>query len=221
MIIPAILKWFFITLISIILFHQIVIRIIRHIVNFPAPAFITRIIDNPIRRRFVQNPEIIASRMMLNPGMTVLEIGPGKGSYTKAVAEKILPNGKVFAIDIQEEVINYVKKRIEKEKISNIIPSVDNAYDLSFSDESIDRIFSIACLPEIPDKIKVLKEFRRVLKPDGIISLCELFPDPDYPFRNTEKKWAEKANLKLIAEHGNWFAYQLNFGKKDDKARTL
>lgn len=54
----------------------------------------TWLIDNPLRRKFVQKPDVIAERMQLKPGMIVVEIGPGKGSYTKAVAKRILPNGK-------------------------------------------------------------------------------------------------------------------------------
>ena len=81
-------------------------------------------------------------RMKLKPGMIVVEIGPGKGSYTKAVAEKVLPNGKVFAIDVQETVIKRLKQKIEKENISNIIPKIDDAHNLSFEDNSVDRIFA-------------------------------------------------------------------------------
>ena len=90
-----------------------------------------------------QKPKVVATRMQLKPGMKVVEVGPGKGNYTKAVAEKILPDGKVYAIDIQESVIDQLRKKIEKEKISNIIPMIDDAYNLSFEDESINRIFSI------------------------------------------------------------------------------
>ena len=191
----------------------VIVRIIRKIYKFPIPAFATRLIDNPFRRRLIQKPELIAERMQLKPGMTVVEIGPGKGSYTKVVAEKVQPNGKVFAIDIQESIINRLKKKIKKENIQNIIPKIDDAHNLSFEDESVDRIFAIACLPEIPDPISVLKEFKRILKPDGIISLSELFPDPDYPLRRTEKRWAKEAGLDFYEGFGNWFVYQLNFIK--------
>lgn len=151
--------------------------------------------------------------MGLKPGMKVLELGPGKGNYTKAVAKEILPNGRLYAIDISEDVIERLKEKIEEEKIPNIIPKVDDAYDLSFEDESIDRIYAITCLPEIPEPVRALKEFRRVLKPNGIISLCELLLDPDYPFKKTEKRWAKEAGLTLDEEFGNWFVYQLNFKK--------
>ena len=140
----------------------------------------------------------------------------GNGSYTKAVAKKILPDGKVYAIDIQESVVKYLQRRVEKENIPNIIPKVDDAYNLSFEDESIDRIFAIGCLPEIPDPVRVLREFKRVLKPGGLVSLCELFPDPDYPWRRTEVRWAKEAGLELRQQFGTWFTYQLNFGKRKE-----
>ncbi|MHA1199372.1 MAG: class I SAM-dependent methyltransferase [Candidatus Heimdallarchaeaceae archaeon] len=190
------------------------IRFIRKIYPFPIPHFVVNLIDNPIRRKYIQNPDEIAERMGLKPGDIVLEVGPGKGSYTKAVAERVLPEGKVYAIDIQQPVLDRLEKRLKEENITNIIPKLDDAYNLSFDDDSIDIIFAIACLPEIPKQVEVLKEFKRVLKPGGIISLCELFIDPDYPLRRTEKKWAGNAGLSLKEEYGNWFAYQLNFTKE-------
>ncbi|MHA1689398.1 MAG: class I SAM-dependent methyltransferase [Promethearchaeota archaeon] len=174
----------------------------------------TQLIDNPWRRKFIQNPEVVANRMQFEPAMNIVEIGPGKGHYTITVAKRIFPDGKVYAVDISEEVINRLKRTLEKEEITNIIPRIENAYHFSFSNESMDRILAIACLPEVPEPVKVLKECHRILKPTGLVSLCELFIDPDYPHRKTEIKWAKKAGFELDQEFGNWFIYQLNFRKK-------
>ncbi len=192
----------------------VIAKIARRIYPFPIPHFMTEIIDNPVRRKYIQKPDQIAQRMGTAPGAIVLEVGPGKGSYTKAVAKRIEPEGIVYAIDIQQPILDKLQVRIDEEGIKNIIPKLDDAYNLDIEDNSVDIIFAIACLPEIPKPIKVLKEFKRVLKPGGTISLCELFIDPDYPLRRTEKKWAEEAGLILKEEYGNWFSYQLNFGKK-------
>lgn len=192
----------------------VVLRIIRRYHKFPVPAFMTRLIDNPIRRKLIQKPETVAKRMKLEPGMIVIEIGPGKGNYTKSLAKNILPDGKVYAIDIQDSIIYHLKKKIEKENIINVIPKLDDVYNLSFEDESVDRILMIACLPEIPDPIRVLKELKRILKPNGLISLSEMLPDPDYPRRRTEKRWAKEAGLEFLEGFGNFFIYQLNFIKK-------
>ncbi|MEJ2252531.1 MAG: methyltransferase domain-containing protein [Candidatus Lokiarchaeota archaeon] len=191
----------------------VVAKIVRKIHPFPIPAFLTRLIDNPIRRKFMQQPEKLADRLDLKPGMTVIEVGPGKGNYTKAIAKKVSSDGRVYAIDIQEWVIEKLKKRLEEENIKNIEPKIDDAYALSFQDNSIDRIFLNTCLPEIPEPVRALKEFRRVLKKGGFVSMSELFLDPDYPFRSTEKRWAKEAGLDLKSEFGNWFTYQLNFQK--------
>ncbi|MGQ9721149.1 MAG: class I SAM-dependent methyltransferase [Candidatus Jordarchaeum sp.] len=171
----------------------------------------------PIRRRVIQRPEVLAERMRLKPGMIIVEIGPGKGNYTKAVAERVLPGGKVYAIDIQKSVIERLKKRTEKEGITNIIPKIDDAYNLSFTNESVDRILAICTLPEIPEPGKVLREFHRILKPDGLVCLSEVLPDPDYPRRSTEKRWASEAGFELREEFGNFFLYQLNFGKNRNR----
>ncbi len=211
--------WFVLQLILIgfgiwLIFVFVIFRIVRHYYHFPIPGFFTQFIDNPYRRRFIQRPDVLAERMQLKPGMIVVEIGPGKGNYTKAVAERVLPGGKVYAIDIQESVIERLKKKVEKEGITNIVPKIDDAYHLSFADESVDRVLGIAVLPEIPEPVKVLREFYRILKPHGLVCLCELLPDPDYPRRSTEKRWAAEAGFELKQEFGNFFIYQLNFGKK-------
>lgn len=210
----SILLGILILFLSILVFILVILKIIRFFYKFPIPAILTRVIDNPYRRRFIQRPDVLVERMQLESGMIVVEIGPGKGTYTQAVAEKILPNGKVYAVDIQESVIEQLMKRIEKMGITNIVPKIENAHDFSFSEASVDRVLAIASLPEIPNPIKVLQECYRILKSDGLVCLCELFPDPDYPRRKTEKRWAEEAGLELRQEFGNWFAYQLNFGKK-------
>jgi ubiquinone/menaquinone biosynthesis C-methylase UbiE len=208
-----IVKWTAVTIGIFLFLILVVIRIIRHYYHFPIPSYLTQLIDNPIRRRLIQKPDTIADRMHLSSGLVVVEIGPGKGSYTIAVAKKILPEGKVFAVDIQKSVINRLKERVKTEKITNIYPKIDDAHDFSFGNESVDRIFAIASLPEIPEPIKVLCECYRVLKRNGILSLCELVIDPDYPRRKTEKRWAKEAGFKLETQYSNILSYQLNFKK--------
>lgn len=191
-----------------------ILRIVKRFYHVPAPALATRLIDNPIRRRFIQPPAEVANRMRLEPGMVVVEIGPGKGSYTIVVADRVLPGGVVFAIDIQEAVVERLKERIEREGVANLFPRVDDAYDISLDDSSVDRVLMNVVIAEIPEPVRVLRECHRILKPDGLVCLCEMLPDPDYPMRRTEKRWAEEAGLELREEFGNFFIYQLNFGKK-------
>lgn len=192
---------------------QVVFRIIRHWYHFPIPSFMIQFIDNPLRRRFIQSPEVAADRMGLLPGMRVVEIGPGKGSYTFAFARRVTLDGVVYACDIQKDVVDRLRERARREGVSNVDARIDNAHAFSFPDDSIDRVIALSCLAEIPDPVKVLKECKRILKPGGLVCLTELLPDPDYPFRGTEKGWAAEAGLELAEEFGGFFAYQLHFRK--------
>jgi ubiquinone/menaquinone biosynthesis C-methylase UbiE len=209
-----IVKWTGIIFLCWLFFALVIARIARHLYHFPIPGFLTRLIDNPLRRRFVQNPGKIAANMHLQPGMVALEIGPGKGSYTKGVAAAVLPGGIVHALDIDQGIIDRLQRHVEKEHLFNIQPAKGDAYAMPFDESSIDRIFMVTCLPEIPDRVRVLKECCRVLKSDGMLSTCELFLDPDYPLRRTEIKWAIAAGFELVESTGTWFAYQLNFKKR-------
>jgi len=158
--------------------------------------------------------------MDLKPGMMVVEIGPGKGSYAIAVAERVLPDGKVYAVDIQESVVERLKKRLGREGITNVYPRIGDAYALSFEDSSVDRVLAITALPDIPNPVEALREFHRILKPDGLLCLSELLPDPDYPLRSTVKRWADEAGFRPKKEFGNLFAYQLSFMKKQEQSET-
>jgi ubiquinone/menaquinone biosynthesis C-methylase UbiE len=146
--------------------------------------------------------------------MLLLEVGPGKGTYTFEVAKQV-PDGKIIAIDIQESVVRKLKKKCEELGITNVETKVMDVYDLNFDNEVFDRVFLLSCLPEIPDPIRALKELNRVLKPNGLLCSVEAFPDPDYPLPRTEISWAEDAGFTLDYRYGNWFIYYLIFSKSN------
>ena len=187
-------------------------RLVRRLWRFPIPSFLTQLIDNPLRRRIIQPPGEFADRLRLEPGMSVVEIGPGKGSYTFEVARRVAP-GTIYACDIAPYVVEKLRERAEKEGLTNVDARIEDVFHLGFPDSSIDRVYMIATLPEIPSPVEALMECRRVLKPGGLLSLSELLFDPDYPLRRTEKRWAVEAGFVLEEEYGGLVCYQLNYGK--------
>jgi ubiquinone/menaquinone biosynthesis C-methylase UbiE len=211
----TILEWLAWALLTLFLLLEVVLRVAKRFHHIPAPALATKLIDNPLRRRLVQSPERTADQMRLAPGMTVVEIGPGKGSYTAAFARRIAP-GTLHAVDIQPEVVERLRERMKKEGIANVDVRAEDAQSLSLPNAFADRVILIACLAEIPDPVKALREAARVLKPGGLVVTSELLPDPDYPLRSTERRWAAQAGLEQAEEYGNAFVYQLHFRKKND-----
>jgi len=111
-ILSTIIKWVFLVLLAYILFVEVVLRIVRRFYQFPIPGFVARWIDNPIRRR-IQPPEKIVEWMGVEQGMSLLEIGPGPGTFTFEATRKVGKTGFVYAIDIQDLIVTELNKRVD------------------------------------------------------------------------------------------------------------
>ena len=212
-VIISVIKRVFLVLLAYILFVEVVLRIVRRFYQFPIPDFVVRLIDNPIRRR-IQPPDKIVEWMGAEQGMSLLEVGPGPGTFTFEAARQVGDKGQVYAVDIQESIVTSLSQKIEQQGIPNVSVEQASAYDLPYSDQYFDRIFMIAVLGEIPDKQRALAEFRRVLKDDGFLAIGEFLPDPDYPRRKTVTSWCQDSGFILSGTFGNLLHYLLLFSQK-------
>jgi ubiquinone/menaquinone biosynthesis C-methylase UbiE len=177
----------------------------------PCPSSWSWLVDNPLRRWDVRHALIRAG---LHAGETVLELGPGPGAFTIDAAQRVGPEGRLIAVDIQPEMIAQVEARVREAGLTNVETHIASAYELPIEDGAVDRAFLVTVLPEIPDPVRALREIHRVLKPDGVISTTEEFLDPDYPRRATTIAWAKAAGFELTERYGNWWNYTLNFRRK-------
>jgi ubiquinone/menaquinone biosynthesis C-methylase UbiE len=177
----------------------------------PCPSSWSWIVDNPLRRWDVRHA---LDRAGLRAGETVLELGPGPGAFTVDAAQRVGPEGRLVAVDIQPEMIAQVEARVREAGLTNVETHVASAYELPVENGTVDRAFLITVLPEIPDPVRALREINRVLKPGGIVSTTEEFLDPDYPRRQTTIAWATAAGFEPVERYGNWWNYTLNFRRK-------
>ena len=192
-------------------FWLVIVRILAKLSSGePCPYALAWLVDNPLRHRYM-GP--LLDRVGIQPGEQVLELGPGPGAFTVEAARRTEPGGSLVTVDIQPQMIAEVERKVREAGLTNVEPHVASAYDLPLEDESADRAFLVTVLPEIPDRQRALAELRRVLKPDGVLSITEEFMDPDYPLARTTIRWAEKAGFELAERHGNWWVYTLNFRK--------
>ena len=196
---------------------QVLLRIIRKLFHFPAPAFIGIFLDSN-RRRVLQPAEDFIQAAGIKPGMHVLEIGCGSGAFTTFVARAVGPGGKVEALDIQPAMLAQVEQKLKKSAyhdIQNIILHQASAYELPFADAELDLVYLITVLPEIPDQAKGLAEIHRVLKPGGILAVAELLLDPDYPLKSTTIRHCGEAGFSYQDSSGNFWSYTARFIKND------
>jgi len=198
-----------------IVLYLALLRIIRKLYHFPAPAFIGRFLDSNVRR-WLQPPDKIIERSGIKPGMTVLDLGCGSGAFTTFVAKAVGEHGKVYAVDIQPAMLRQLERKLarsENRDITNIELKQASAYNLPFEDGSLDLVYMVTVLQEIPDRGRALREVRRVLKPGGILAVTEFLPDPDYPLRSTTIRLCQREGFVLDDNSGNLWNYTVRFKK--------
>lgn len=133
---------------------------------------------NPLRK-FILSPSKLVNRLSLNQSANVLELGCGPGYYSAKVAQKI-PSGKLTLVDIQQEMLDMAKRRMDLFDISNINYVLADALELPFENDSFDVIFMIAMLGEVPNREKCIRELHRILRTGGLLSISEQSYDPHF-----------------------------------------
>jgi protein-L-isoaspartate O-methyltransferase len=172
----------------------------------------------PYGQRFwVEVPHPIITRARLRqvldprPGERILEIGPGTGYYTLDMAEWVGPQGTVEIFDLEQKFLDHVTLAAEGSGISNITPTLGDATELPFEDDSVDAVVLTAVLGEIPDRSAALREVERVLRPGGRLIVGELFGDPHFTTFASLQGQCGDANLGLEGRSGNWIGYFARF----------
>lgn len=176
---------------------------------FPPQMAFTLLI--PARNLFL-SPKQLISRLHLNRDSTVLEVGPGPGYFSTHIA-KVLTEGRLVLADIQQEMLDKAKKRILRKKISNVDFYLCNGDSFLLPDESFDVIFLVTVIGEIENKNAYIKEFHRLLKSEGILSISELKGDPDKLTISEVKELITDSGFVFDNLFGNEDNYTINFKK--------
>jgi arsenite methyltransferase len=106
----------------------------------------------------------------LDRGSVVADVGAGTGLLTFAAAERVGPEGDVIALDISVDVLEELRARAAAPNISYLVGQADV---LPLLDASADAVVTRSVLIYVDDKAEAAREFRRVLRPGGRVSLFE------------------------------------------------
>jgi len=177
---------------------------------FPPKYAFTLLI--PFRNIFL-SPRKLIQRLEIQENHTVLEIGPGPGYFSIPVS-KALTKGKLVLLDIQQEMLDMAKRRMEKKNITNVEYELCDGQSIALESKSFDRIFMVTVIGEIDNKDVYLKEIHRILKDDGILSISELAGDPDKLSQEDLQSLVTKYGFKISKAYGSKRNYTMNFSKK-------
>lgn len=121
-------------------------------------------------RDWFLNPRRILEKLGIKEGQRVLDFGCGGGSYTIPAAEMVGEEGKVYALDIHPLSREYIEKKARRKGLTNITTILSDR-DTRLPDESIDIVLLYDTIHMIKDKRALLKELRRVMKTNGLLSI--------------------------------------------------
>jgi ubiquinone/menaquinone biosynthesis C-methylase UbiE len=153
-------------------------------------------IDTPLRR-WIHDPRKIVGPHV-KPGMTVLDIGCGVGWFSIPMAKMVGDHGKVIAVDLQQQMLDMLRRRAERAGAAARIELHKCEQDRLAVHAEADFALIFAMLHEVPDPDRLLSEVHACLKPAGKLLLAE--PPLHVPGKKfaSEAAIAEKVGFQII-----------------------
>jgi ubiquinone/menaquinone biosynthesis C-methylase UbiE len=144
----------------------------------PLPARLSAILFREDREQLEQ-PEKILDAMNLQDGDIVADIGSGPGYYSLRVAHRIAPTGVVFAVDIQQGMLDQLQQRMNESGIKNVYPILGTEDSPNLPAGKIDWVLLVDAYHEFSKPEPMLAEIRECLAPGGKIALLEYRAEQD------------------------------------------
>ena len=131
---------------------------------------------------------LLVRSLQLKPSGAVADIGSGSGVISLRMAEQLLPDGKVFAVDVQDEMLERLKANCERFGIKNIEPVKGTQYQTGLKPSSVDMAIMVDVYHEFEFPHEMMTDIAKAMKPGGRVVLVEYRKeDPTVPIKEVHK----------------------------------
>ena len=163
------------------------------------------LLEAPDRDRW-QRPDRIMDILGIADASRVADVGAGSGWFTIRLARRVGPQGIVFAEDVQQEMLNAISRRVQREGLANVRPVLGRGADPRLPEGSLDAVLIVDAYHEIEDRVTLLANVARALKPQGRIGVIDFRaegggPGPDLDERVAPELViadAQRAGLRVV-----------------------
>jgi ubiquinone/menaquinone biosynthesis C-methylase UbiE len=146
-----------------------------------------------------EQPQKLVELMALRPAEVVADIGAGTGYFSFRMAAKV-PDGKVLAVDIQQEMLDLLKQAARSRGVKNVEPVLGKIDDPCLPPASVDVALMVDAYHEFDHPREMMEGIVRGLKPGGRVVLVEYrAEDPDVPIKPLHKMTEAQAKKELAA----------------------
>ncbi|MGD8289192.1 MAG: class I SAM-dependent methyltransferase [Gemmatimonadota bacterium] len=155
-------------------------------------------------------PEEVLATLALSDGDVVADLGAGSGFYTRRIARLVAPSGSVYAVDVQPEMLDILRRNVQAEGLSNVVPVLGEADDPRLPAGSVDWILLSDVYHEFEHPEAMLARMREALAEGGRVALLEyrvedgtgdhILADHRMSVRQVMTEW-EPAGFELVDLH--------------------
>jgi cyclopropane fatty-acyl-phospholipid synthase-like methyltransferase len=164
-----------------------------------------RVFDDPARDRWQKPDEVIAA-LALAPDAAVADVGAGTGYFAVRLARAV-PKGRVYAVDIEPDMVRYLGERAKREGLPNLRPVLGKPDDPQLP-EPVDRVLIVDTYHHIGDRIAYFERLRARLKPGGQVAIVDFtLESPVGPPRSARipaqqvREEMQRAGYALATQH--------------------
>ena len=146
-------------------------------------------------------PDAALNVLKIPAGASVADIGAGSGYITVRLAARVGPTGRVFANDVQPQMLNILARRLSNAKITNVTLVEGTLDDPKLPPASVDLALMVDVYHELSQPQAILRHLRESLKPGGRLVLLEYRKeDPTVPIKPEHKMSVAEAKMEVEAE---------------------
>jgi ubiquinone/menaquinone biosynthesis C-methylase UbiE len=157
-------------------------------------------LDRPERIEEEQ-PDRALDVLKIQAGSTIADVGAGSGYFTTRLATRVGASGRVYAVDIQPEMLRLLAERLAAENVTNVTLVQGDVDDPKLPPASLDLALMVDVYHELAAPQTMLRHLHAALQPDGRLVLLEYRKeDPSIPIRADHKMSVAEAKLELEAE---------------------
>jgi arsenite methyltransferase len=203
-------KTSFLLLVPFVLFAQDPVKRDQHAIHslHDDPKAYIAALEDPNRESY-QKPNDVMDVLALKPGEVVADIGAGSGYFTFRFSNALGVSGKVYAVDVSRDMIDYINRRTQETGAKNVTTVLAAADDPLLPDASVDRIFICDTWHHIENRPQYLVRLKKVLRAGGQIIMID-FQKRDLPVgppvdmkiaREDLIQQMESSGLRLVQEY--------------------
>jgi ubiquinone/menaquinone biosynthesis C-methylase UbiE len=174
-----------------------------------------------------QRPDRIMDALQIAEGSVVADLGAGGGWFTVRLARRVGPNGRVYAQDIQPQMIEAISRRVARDGLQPRVKTVLGTSSDPSLPNDLDAVLIVDAYHEMEDPVALLRNLARSLKADGRIGIVDFKQDGGGPGPEMSERVdpervirdARTAGLTLLSREGFLrYQFMLVFGRASTSA---